>query len=280
MTRPWLVIDVSNLAFRAFHSTGGLRHGDAPTGIVFGLLRELSKLAKAFDSTDFVFCFDSDTSARKQSYPGYKAKRFDASQGKVRAECEKLRGDYLPALGLTNLFRQGGYEADDLIASAVANTPDGGSVVIVSSDEDLYQLLEDGVSVYKAQSKRRYGEDDLKREWGVRPDQWPVAKAIAGCTSDSVKGVGGVGLKTACQFLRGELNPTHKAWEKIEDWVENNVQYETNLKLVTLPFAGSMPVRPVRQGEIEPEAWKKLMDRLGIKVIDRPTAREAKGILG
>ena len=74
------------------------------------------------------------------------------------------------------------------------------------------------------------------------PEHWWMVKAIAGCNSDNVEGVQGVGIVKAIQFLKGQMNPKTKTYEKIVSDYRTIV--DRNKELVKLPLKGTMKVKP------------------------------------
>src|ERR1700722_6320763 len=169
--------------------------------------------------------FDSYKSKRFELYPNYKKDRIEKWANATQEE--KLdREEYqqqlwmimkvLPKLGYKNIFHQSGYEADDVIASICRNLSSNDRAVIVSSDKDLYQLLSKRVSMQKAKGEM-YTEKDLSKDYfGLEQEQWHVVKAIAGCETDSIEGVKGIGDILAAKFLRGLVKEGSKTYQKIE----------------------------------------------------------------
>ena len=145
-----IIIDCHNICYRAFHTTGYL-----DLGIVYGFLKALLDFAKTLESSQFIFCWDSRKSFRKELEPTYKLRppKTEEEQEELEEALEQftqLRKEVLPNLGFRNIFLQPGYEADDLIAHIVQRFP--GDYTIVSGDEDLYQLLNQS-KLYKRQPK-------------------------------------------------------------------------------------------------------------------------------
>ena len=191
-----LVIDCNNLAYRAFYTTGVL-----DLGIVYGFMNQILTLAKDLKSSRFIFCWDSKKNFRKDIMPTYKGNRQEKDE-QTKKELEKafdqfkmLRTEVLPNLGFANVFVQPGYEADDLIAHVVQRFPD--KYIIVSGDEDLYQLLgEDrfiSTMIYQPIKKNLVTTKSFYEKYGIDPVAWSTVKALAGCTSDNVEGIKGVG---------------------------------------------------------------------------------------
>jgi len=222
--------------FRGFVNSKG-----KATGVLFGFMRELLVLAQAFDSTEFAFVWDSRKSLRKLYYSGYKDRReVEKTPQDVRDErdgfkqFEELKDMVLPRLGFKNIFFQEGIEADDIIARICKTYPNR-QVVILSNDNDLWQLLSKNHYMYSVKSKRKYTAEDFEGEWGLPPGRWAEVKAIAGCSGDKVKGVPGVGNKSAAQYLKGALKEHYKTYKNITSTAGKRIA-KYNKFLVTLPL--------------------------------------------
>jgi 5'-3' exonuclease len=266
MSRTWLVLDVPFLCWRAYHTTGDLSHQGVTTGTLFGFYRSLKTLQSHSGSDRFVFCFDLPPYLRKNVSPGYKSNRSSPDED-VKRQIELLRTDQLERVGFKNVFYQKGYEADDVIASVVNNLKAGDKAIVVSADHDLYQLLNKDVTIHAPSALKARPSKTVNRKWfvdeyAVTPEQWPLVKAIAGCPSDNVVGVYGVGETIACAHVAGRtVNlPSKRA---IEAFVKTP-QYETNLKLVKLPYPGCRDFKPI-EDKVEPAKWDELMASLGMR---------------
>ncbi len=270
--RTWLLIDVSYFAWRSFYAIPGLAWEGVKTTVVYGVLREVEQLQDLLNTRNVVFAFDVGKGLRKKAFPGYKAKRKDydemdhdeiVARAEMYEQIKRLRTKYLPAIGYRNIWWADGYEADDLIAAGCQNLPEGDDAVIVSRDADFYQLLGPRVSIWNSSKKRMVDADWLRGEFGIGPGQWADVKAIAGCKSDEVPGVEGVGEITAAKFLAGTLKDTTKKYQAI---VRNNAIWERNLPLVRLPYEGC-PVPEFREDETTSAKWRRVAERLGITTL-------------
>ncbi len=265
-----LLIDVSNLAYRAFHTTGDLSFEGIKTGVVYGLFRDVLILQELYQTKRIAFCFDGGCRARRNIFPGYKFGRRRESMDEEEIEArdclyrqiDLLRTDYLSAIGFRNVFCQSGYEADDVIASICKGLPAGDRATIVSTDADLYQLLVcSRIDIWNPQRKKPITENSFRSEHGISPTLWAQVKAIAGCSGDGVPGFEGVGEKTAIKFLLGSLKPESKAFKKI---VTGYQVRERNLKLVLLPFPGTEKFE-IKTDEVTEKRWDWMLNELSMK---------------
>lgn len=279
-----LLIDCPYLCYRAYFTTGRLKEGT-----VFGFLSALQKLRERFNPDVICFCFDGDGKPlRKEIYPDYKGGRENKDDGEkkeVRNQIKKLRDSWLNEMGWKNVFHQRGHEADDVIASICYAPQDGGKVipklwreicapkfVIVSSDHDLYQLLEDDrVSMWQPSGNKLVTESSFRDEWGIAPKQWANVKAIAGCKSDNVPGLGGIGEKTAAKCLGWfkEKGLVPARIKTARDKISANADLiKFNLRLVGLPYEGTNEFE-IRPDEATAKRWREWCRNNGMKSLER-----------
>lgn len=261
---PTLLIDVSYLAYRAyFGGMSKLSYEAIPTGVTYGVLREILFLMERFDTKRIAFCFDHGKPDRKMIYPSYKENRSEgtkedqAAKEAVRKQVNMLRKEYLSMVGFQNILYQKGFEADDVIAKVIQDRPKR-EFIIVSSDQDLYQLLGKYVRIYLPSKKSIVTEESFRKEFGCGPQTWIQVKAMAGCSTDNVKGIPGIGPKTAIKFITGELTKG-KAFDKI---IHGSSITKRNINLVSLPYPG-IESFSLRKDDVSPERWRSLIDRLG-----------------
>ncbi len=262
-----LVLDVPYLAHRAYHTVGHLSHNGEGTGVIYGVLQAVDSLTDLFATDRLVFAFDFGGSKRKIIYPEYKANRYkkDLTEDEqeairsLRNQITQLRKEFLPAMGYQNVFSQDGYEADDVIASVASEVGEMGEAIIVSSDQDMWQLLRRSVSCYNPQTQKMTTVKSFVGKWGISPTMWDCVKALAGDPSDNIKGIDGVGLKTAAKWYAGTLKQGSKAYERINEGIGVHSQ---NIELIRLPFPG-VEKFSLRKDIITEEKRTEVLERLG-----------------
>lgn len=276
----WLLLDTNYLAWRSFHSTGGLSYRGEATGVIYGIMRDIKRFQEIHQTDRIAFCFDHGKNKRLEIDPDYKSGRRKKYENATEEEKEALRGmreqiqklktEYLPELGFKNIFYQNGYEADDMIASVVRSyilQKDSREAIIVSADKDLYQLLGPQVLMWNPTTQQPYTETCLVDEFGVEASQWAKVKAMAGCATDDVQGLAGVGEKTACKYILNQLKPSSLAYSQIR---ANKEKIKKNLQLVELPLLGTKELKPIKD-ETTDEAWQKITEKLGFKSLQDAT---------
>lgn len=241
------LIDGSSYIFRAYHALPPLtRASDGmPVGAVHGFCQMLWKLLQdtkeAGEPTHFAVIFDAARKTfRSDIYPEYKANRPPAPEDLV-PQFELIR-QAVDAFGLPRI-EQDGYEADDIIASYVKQTvAKSGEAVIVSSDKDLMQLIQPGVTMFDGMKNKVIGPDEVFAKFGVGPDKVIDIQSLAGDSSDNVPGVPGIGVKTAALLINefGDLDQllagaeTIKQKKRRENLIEFAEQARISRELVTL----------------------------------------------
>ncbi len=198
------IVDGTNFVYRAFHALPQLNtKSGIPTGAVYGFVQMLLKLELDEQPSHLVVVFDKGgTSFRTALYDDYKANRAETPSellpqfALVRQVTEAMS---LPIVELT------GYEADDVIASLTkVAKAQGLGVVIVTSDKDLMQLIDERVAMLD--TMRRSGERvsfrEVEEKFGVRPEQVGDVLALMGDAVDNVPGIAGIGPKTASQLIK------------------------------------------------------------------------------
>jgi 5'-3' exonuclease len=185
-----LLIDLSSIFWQNWHATK-----DQEVSRAFELT--IDKIYRYTDKYDHVgICLDSPPYKRKQIDPNYKAQRDAPSPGAV-AQLERVK-DRISKDGYP-LFASPGAEADDVIASIVANTSE--TTDILTGDKDLCQKISRTVRAISTQTGDIIDEDGVKAKFGVSPDKMVDFLAICGDKADNVPGVRGIGPKGAVQLI-------------------------------------------------------------------------------
>ncbi|NNL67490.1 MAG: DNA polymerase I [Myxococcales bacterium] len=202
------IVDAANFLYRAFFAIPGLRASDGtPTNAVYGFANMLNKLVREESPDAILIALDPrGKTFRHETYPEYKGTR-DAQPEDLSAQMPLFR-ELLEAWALPTI-EVAGFEADDVIATVAARAPKGAEIVIVSTDKDLMQLVEDGrVCLLDTMKDRRYGAAEVEARFGVPPGQVLDLRALVGDSSDNIPGVKGIGEKGAAKLIQewGDLD--------------------------------------------------------------------------
>lgn len=240
-----VIVDGYSFVFRAYHAMPPLtRPSDGlPVGAVYGFTSMLLKLLLDMQPEQLVVVFDTGKKThRNEIYPEYKAHRPPVPQDLIPQF--PLVKEAASAFNIKILEKEG-FEADDVIATlARMAKAENHTALIVSSDKDLTQLVDDKIKMYDALKLKVIGEEEVKAKYGVLPSQMRDFLALVGDASDNVPGVPGVGIKTAAELLN-----TYKSIEGIlehlneikqpkrrESFINNREQLALSMRLISLEY--------------------------------------------
>ena len=237
-----ILVDGSGYIFRAFYALPPMSREDGtPVNAVFGFTSMLLKLSEDMEGENILVVFDAArTTFRNAIYKEYKANRSEPPEELV-PQFDLIK-KATTAIGLKSLEVEN-YEADDIIATYVKIAKkENIETLVISSDKDLMQLIQDGVSLYDPMKNIKIGPEAVLEKFGVLPDKVIDVQALAGDSSDNVPGVPGIGVKTASQLINeyGSLeklldNASSIKQEKRRESLLNNAELAiVSKKLVSL----------------------------------------------
>ena len=277
-----VLIDGSGYIFRAFHALPPMTRGDGtPVNAVFGFTKMLLKLIDDLQPHSVAVIFDAGrVTFRNEIYSDYKANRTDPPDELVPQFA--LVRDAAYAMSLP-VIEMAGFEADDVIATyAKLARAQGRQTIIVSSDKDLMQLVNDDVEMLDPMKQRRIGKDEVFEKFGVGPEHVIDVQSLAGDSTDNVPGVPGIGIKTAAELIHqfGSLDAllagaeTIKQPKRRQNLIEFAEMARISRQLVRLADDVDVPVAvsdlqtPVRDQEklkdfVTVQGFKSLMALLG-----------------
>ncbi len=272
------LIDGHAQIFRAYFAIrGGMnspRTGE-PTQAVFGMAGMFLKFFNTCRPQHVVMAIDlPGKTFRDDIDPQYKANRPPPPADLIAQE--KRVFELTRLFGITVLGHATA-EADDVIATLTRRLLDDPArsdwqVRIVSRDKDLEQLLTERVMMFDIHNDTTIDVAALQKEKGITPTQVIDMLALMGDSADNVRGVEGIGPKTAAQLIRqfGSIDGIYnhldqikgkrrENLEKARAWISQSVQLVT-LKhdLPLTPTLDDMRVKPPDAAGLE-----HLFDELG-----------------
>ena len=161
--RPLFIIDAYNLIYRMFYAIPEMHTRDGRVvNAIFGVAKFLKSLSDENPHASIVVATDVGQSFRATEYSEYKAQR-DRMPDNLRSQIDGVFALF-QAAGI-QILSQEGYEADDIIGSIVTERSNGWmdyQFVIISSDKDLCQFVQDGhVHIYDAMKQKFMKEKDV-----------------------------------------------------------------------------------------------------------------------
>lgn len=208
------LIDGSSFLYRAYYSMKPLHSPDGePVQAVYGFCRMLKKLIDQFEPKNMVLVWDSKgKTQRHEIFSDYKATRQAAPSD--LGQQKDLIKEFAKEINLAQVEVQG-VEADDLIYSLTKDFSDKLDVVIVSSDKDLYQLLDEKVLVFDAFKDILVDKKSHEEKLGYSINKLPFYFSLLGDASDNIPGVRGIGQKGATDLVK-EFNSLNDLYENLD----------------------------------------------------------------
>lgn len=200
MLNKILIIDGMYLIFSSFYINRNLRtlKGE-PSGAVFGFISRVENLIRELEPENLVVALDSKGKTfRNKIYPAYKANR-DAPPEELVYQIPFVK-EYLQKRGI-KYIEVPGFEADDIIAKISFEKKKNEKVIIFSADKDLFQLVNDHVTIFHPKLRAELSRDGIKDHFGVYPEQIVDYLSLTGDSSDNIPGVPGIGEKSAKKLI-------------------------------------------------------------------------------
>ncbi|MFT4704176.1 MAG: DNA polymerase-1, partial [Bradymonadia bacterium] len=195
------ILDGSYYIFRAFYAVREMRNSQGmPTNGLYAFTNMLLNVIRDYDPHYLVVAFDpKGPTFRNDLYPDYKANRSEPPEDLI-PQFPRFR-DIVRALTIP-VLEVPGFEADDVIGTAVRKAQDAGfHTTILSGDKDLYQLIDDATVMVDSMRDKRVTMDTVLERFQVTPSQVADVLGLAGDTSDNIPGVPGIGEKTAGNLI-------------------------------------------------------------------------------
>ena len=210
-----LIIDMLNMYYRAYIVNPSLSTNGQPIGGLKGSLGILQKLVRETKPDQIVICWDGAGGSRRRKTinknykEGRKPIRLNRSIRNL-SEKEEIENKVWQQTRLAEYFNEmpiiqlmvENVEADDLIGFICKFTDiSEQQKVIVSSDKDFFQLLDDSTVLHRPIQKETLNRNRIIEKFGIHPNNFALARAMVGDRSDNIEGVKSVGLPTVAKRL-------------------------------------------------------------------------------
>ena len=218
------LIDGKSVFYRGYYAMPNLSARDGrPTGGVYGFTALALEMINRIKPDYVAVAWDkpkTNIRRRKQIFEGYKANRKPAPPD-FYAQIPILE-DLLRAFGWP-LYQLDDYEADDIMGtlSQMANQQNI-HTVLISSDLDMLQLIDDDTEVYALKkglsNLEKFDVEAFEQKYGISVSQFLDLKSLKGDASDNIPGVPGIGEKTAISLLQqyGNLDGVYQHLDEIK----------------------------------------------------------------
>lgn len=310
---PLILIDAMNAFLRNYVRSPYMDSNGDRMGGATGMIVSVRKIINDFKASNVLIVWDGEggSQRRKSIYSEYKAGRtvrlnrqHDDMEEDPAAQLENFRKqiafskEYLALLGVPQV-RADHVEADDLIAYVAGKMDHPGGCIIVSTDQDMLQLVRDQsrclpscsviangslaecdcgspthseVKVYSPIKKVLYDRQRFISDYGVLPENFRLVKALTGDKSDNIEGIKGFGDKTVAKCFpelgRSFVHPSEilTAAESLKGVLgkrlsDGKARFLENLQLMDLS-------EPMLSATAARQARDALRNDLGCKEVD------------
>ena len=210
-----LIIDALNAYLRAYIVDPSISSNGQPIGGLKGFIKILQKLVRDTNPQEVAIIWDGPDGSRKRKTmdknykSGRKPIRLNRAFHNLTDDQEMHNKiwqqsrliEYVNEMPIVQVMLPQ-IEADDVI-SYITRMPhyDGWQKVIVSNDKDFMQLCDGETILFRQIKKEIMNMNTITEQVGVHPTNMALARAIAGDSSDNLKGVRGAGLPTIAKRL-------------------------------------------------------------------------------
>lgn len=251
-----LIVDATNNFLRNYSVVPTLTSNGEPNGGVYGFLNSLGFFIRLTQPDRVMLCWDGVGGSKKRRAiikdykQGRKPVRLNRNfefefenleENKIR---QRLRlGQYLDDLPVTQICIED-VEADDVVAY-LTKMYDSDRKIIVSSDKDFYQLLDENTVIFSPSKKVFLNNKSILEQFNIHPVNFALARAIVGDKTDNLAGVRGIGMKTVVKYfpfltdnkkadIEQLLEFCKENGEKYERFLSNQEVIINNLKVMKL----------------------------------------------
>jgi len=239
--------DGLNTFIRNFVANPTVNENGHHIGGLAGFMKSVGYAIRMTNPTRVVICFDGKGGSvkRRKIFPGYKSGRkiggerrmtrlnsfsnVEEEKVSMKSQMQRLT-QYLDTLPMSVVSVEN-IEADDAIAYGVRQLFPDSEHVIMSTDKDYLQLIDEKVSVWSPTKKKYYNQETFMEDHGVPAYNYLTYKSMIGDNSDSIPGIKGCGLKTLQKrlpILFGD-EPVN-----IEDVIKYSTEHKDEAKILDI----------------------------------------------
>lgn len=212
-----ILIDANAIIHRAFHALPPFKTSNGElVNAVYGFTSMLLNIILSQKPDYIATAFDTGKTFRHEEYEEYKATREKAPD-ELYHQFDRIK-QVLKAFNIP-IFEAKGFEADDILGTLAKKISKDPQILtlIATGDKDAFQLVTDNVHILMPHKGFKesiiYTPVEVEEKMELKPAQVVDFKGLSGDSSDNIKGVQGIGKKTAIKLLQ--------QYETIEGIYEN-----------------------------------------------------------
>lgn len=286
--RPVLICDAMNLFVRSYSAYPTMSSHGYQMGGCIGFLKTLQRIVYEVQPSAVYIAWEGGGSSRRRAlYSEYKLNRRPEKlnrfyESDIPDTEENRKYQIISLLQMIKCapacqIYVSDCEGDDVIAYLCRGPFRDQQKVIVSSDKDFYQLLDNQTKIYSLHKKTFIAAETVFNEFRIQTHNFAVAKALCGDSSDNVPGVKGLGFKTVTKLfpflgtkddvlLQDVFDYCHAHIDKSVIYrriIDNKDDINRNWKLVHLD-GGMLSAHQITKIDHTIAAFKPAIDRMGL----------------
>lgn len=221
-----LIIDGANIMIRAFSISQRYQKN-----LYAYFLNDVSRLVSKFMPSVCYIVFDgqNNSAAKRKLFPQYKMNRKGVS--KIQTEDYQSVFQLLKQLPLI-MIRKDGIEGDNVISHLKLMNKDK-EIIICSSDQDFYQLIDQKTHIWNPIKKVIIDEKNVIDNFDCHPKNFVLYKCLVGDSGDNIPGVKGVGPKTIKKILPQILKKQSPLFGDLDNLLQHLRTIEKTNKVIT-----------------------------------------------
>lgn len=203
---PVLIVDGSNLFIRSWAAYPTMNKNGEPMGGCIGFMKSLQRICREIQPSRVYIAWEGGGSQRRRNlYSEYKLGRRPEKLNRFYGDDipdseENRKHQLITLLGMLKFspvcqVYVSDCEGDDIVAHLCRGPFRRQEKIIVSSDKDMYQLLDEVTKIYSLHKKKIVTSEEIFEEYRIKMHNFAIAKAICGDPGDNVPGIKGVGFK-------------------------------------------------------------------------------------
>ena len=205
--KPVLIIDSLNLFTRHFIANPTISINGNHVGGIVGFLKAIQLLCERFRPSNIYVIWEGGGSPRRRklqsdyknlSRPKKLNRYYEDDIPDTKENRDWQISSLIKFLKLSGIkqFYVSDCEADDVIGYLCQDIIEGKDKIIVSSDKDLYQLINSETLQWSPGQKKLISSQDVKERFGVMPENFCLVRSFVGDSSDNLRGIKGAGFKS------------------------------------------------------------------------------------
>lgn len=224
-----MIVDAYNLFIRSFSANPTISSDGQHVGGIVGFLGSIQKFSKEYFPSQVIVAWEGGGSSRRRMlYPEYKAHRRLQKMNRFYDDIpDTLENRNWQISSLVKIMKHlpilqmyvEDCEADDVIGYLCRRKLSDDEKIIISSDKDFYQFLDERTVIYSSTWKRLVHHEEVLERFGVSSQNFALAKCLCGDDSDNIPGVPGVGFATLAKRFP---NMSSDAIVLLEDMLEES----------------------------------------------------------